>query len=111
MLRVDRLNFAVGTPYETRFAPRPARAAGAAGRGGRGAAHGAVGGGRGAARRGAAGAFKLADGTPLALGGKTGTGDNRIVIGRGGARGVALNRTATFVFYPGRTTSARSPPT
>ena len=54
----------------------------------------------GTARR-LAGAFKLADGTPLALGGKTGTGDNRIVIGRGGARGVALNRTATFVFYLG----------
>ena len=54
----------------------------------------------GTARR-LAGAFKLADGTPLALGGKTGTGDNRIVIGRGSARGVALNRTATFVFHLG----------
>lgn len=54
----------------------------------------------GTARR-LSGAFKLADGAPLALGGKTGTGDNRIVIGRGGARGVALNRTATFVFYIG----------
>jgi hypothetical protein len=74
--------------------------AGAAGRGG-GAAHGAVGGGRGRHGAAPAGAFKLADGTPLALGGKTGTGDNRIVIGRGSARGVALNRTATFVFYLG----------
>jgi membrane peptidoglycan carboxypeptidase len=101
-LRVDRLNFAVGTPYETRFAPKagegervlPAEVAAAL----RTALSEVVEGGT--ARR-LAGAFKLADGTPLALGGKTGTGDNRIVIGRGGARGVALNRTATFVFYLG----------
>lgn len=102
MLRIDRLNFAVGTPYETRFAPKagegervlPAEVAAAL----RTALSEVVEGGT--ARR-LAGAFKLADGTPLALGGKTGTGDNRIVIGRGGARGVALNRTATFVFYLG----------
>jgi membrane peptidoglycan carboxypeptidase len=101
-LRVDRLNFAVGTPYETRFAPKtgegervlPAEVATAL----RTALSEVVEGGT--ARR-LAGAFKLADGTPLALGGKTGTGDNRIVIGRGSARGVALNRTATFVFYLG----------
>ena len=101
-LRVDRLNFAVGTPYETRFAPKagegervlPAEVAAAL----RTALSEVVEGGT--ARR-LSGAFKLADGTPLALGGKTGTGDNRIVIGRGGARGVALNRTATFVFYLG----------
>ena len=35
------------------------------------------------------------------MGGKTGTGDNRIVLGKGASRGVALNRTATFVFYLG----------
>ena len=101
-LRVDRLNFAVGTPYETRFAPKagegervlPAEVAAAL----RTALSEVVEGGT--ARR-LSGAFKLADSTPLALGGKTGTGDNRIVIGRGGARGVALNRTATFVFYLG----------
>jgi membrane peptidoglycan carboxypeptidase len=33
------------------------------------------------------------------VGGKTGTGDNRIVTA--GVRGTALNRTATFVFYLG----------
>ena len=101
-LRIDHLNFAVDTPYETRFvhqstegervmAPEVAAAL-------RSALSEVVEGGT--ARR-LSGAFKLADGAPLALGGKTGTGDNRIVIGRGGARGVALNRTATFVFYIG----------
>lgn len=43
----------------------------------------------------------VADGQTLAVGGKTGTGDNRIVLGRGAGKGVALNRTATFVFYLG----------
>jgi membrane peptidoglycan carboxypeptidase len=101
-LRMDRLDFAASTPYETRFvrelaagervmAPEVAAAL-------RNALSEVVEGGT--ARR-LAGAFKLADGTALALGGKTGTGDNRIVIGRGGMRGVALNRTATFVFYLG----------
>ena len=101
-LRLDRLDFAAGTPYETRFAhvrgegervmaPEVAAAL-------RSALSEVVEGGT--ARR-LSGAFKLADGTVLPVGGKTGTGDNRIVIGRGGARGVALNRTATFVFYLG----------
>ena len=64
----------------------------------------------GTARR-LSGAFKLADGTPLALGGKTGTGDNRIVIGRGGAG--AWRSTAPRPSFStwGRGTSARSPPT
>lgn len=50
------------------------------------------------------GSFKLADGTPLAMGGKTGTGDNRIeAIGAGGRvlSSKSINRTATFVFYIG----------
>ena len=50
------------------------------------------------------GSFKLADGTPLAMGGKTGTGDNRIAaIGSGGRiiSSKSINRTATFVFYIG----------
>jgi hypothetical protein len=50
------------------------------------------------------GSFKLPDGTPLAMGGKTGTGDNRIeAIGAGGRilSSKAINRTATFVFYIG----------
>ena len=100
--RIDRLAFAVGTPYETHFA-------GASGIGERVMAPEVAAALRnalsevvegGTARR-LSGAFKLADGTPVALGGKTGTGDNRIVIGKGAGRGVAMNRTATFVFYLG----------
>ena len=48
--------------------------------------------------------FRQADGSPLAIGGKTGTGDNRIFVSTSaGMRGAstALNRTATFVFYIG----------
>jgi hypothetical protein len=50
------------------------------------------------------GAFKLADKTELTIGGKTGTGDNRIeVFGSGGhlIRSKAVSRTATFVFFIG----------
>jgi membrane peptidoglycan carboxypeptidase len=99
--RIDNLNFATATPYESRFArstdagervmaPEVASAL-------RNALSEVVEGGT--ARR-LAGSFKLADGTPLALGGKTGTGDNRIVVGEG-KHGTVLNRTATFVFYLG----------
>ena len=47
--------------------------------------------------------FRQPDGTVLAVGGKTGTGDNRIFATSGGVKtgGTALNRTATFVFYLG----------
>jgi membrane peptidoglycan carboxypeptidase len=104
-VRIDGLHFAVGTPYETAFARPPAegepvmapQVAAAL----RNALSEVVEGGT--ARR-LAGTFKLADGSPVAVGGKTGTGDNRIVFGgRGGqARAtIALNRTATFVFYLG----------
>jgi membrane peptidoglycan carboxypeptidase len=100
--RIDHLDFATGTPYETRFAspagqgervmaPEVAAAL-------RNALSEVVEGGT--ARR-LSGAFKQADGSPLAVGGKTGTGDNRIVLGKGAGRGVAMNRTATFVFYLG----------
>ncbi len=46
----------------------------------------------------------LSDGTVLPVGGKTGTGDNRVVaVGRGGSRigSSVRNRTATFVFILG----------
>jgi hypothetical protein len=52
----------------------------------------------GTARR-LSGGFRLSDGTEWRLGGKTGTGDNRIVVG--GLPGTAMNRTATFVFALG----------
>ena len=50
------------------------------------------------------GSFIQADGQPLKVGGKTGTGDNRIeTVGAGGRvlSSRAMNRTATFVFYLG----------
>lgn len=52
----------------------------------------------GTARR-LSGSFQSSSGADLSPGGKTGTGDNRVVVNRRG--GLALNRTATFVFYLG----------
>lgn len=57
----------------------------------------------GTARR-LSGTFQKGDGSPFAIGGKTGTGDNRIFTSSAsGAKtsSRALNRTATFVFYLG----------
>jgi membrane peptidoglycan carboxypeptidase len=48
--------------------------------------------------------FLLEEGHPLPVGGKTGTGDNRIVASTSSGYKTssrALNRTATFVFYLG----------
>jgi membrane peptidoglycan carboxypeptidase len=105
VLRIDSLHFAAGTPYEVRLINDPNRArrvmpsevATAL----RGALSQVV--DAGTAKR-VAGSFKLDDGTPLAMGGKTGTGDNRIeAIGAGGRilSSKSINRTATFVFYIG----------
>ena len=50
------------------------------------------------------GAFTLRDQEPIAIGGKTGTGDNRIeVFGSGGhlIRSRSVSRTATFAFFIG----------
>ncbi|HEX5739026.1 MAG TPA: glycosyl transferase family 51, partial [Hydrogenophaga sp.] len=52
----------------------------------------------GTARR-LAGSFRSDSGEELLTGGKTGTGDNRVVVR--GRSTTALNRTATFVFYLG----------
>jgi membrane peptidoglycan carboxypeptidase len=49
-------------------------------------------------------AFLLSNGTPLAVGGKTGTGDNRYdIFGSGGKiiRSSVINRAAVFVFFLG----------
>ena len=104
-LRIDTLHFASGTPYETRFINDP-------GRGERILPHEVATALRealsqvvdaGTARR-VSGSFKLADGTPLTMGGKTGTGDNRIESfgSRGRLIGShSINRTATFVFFIG----------
>lgn len=106
-LRVSRLHFAEGTPYETAFAP--ARLLDGAeqvmapevARTVRAHLRDIV--DNGTARR-VKGAFVGADGVELAVGGKTGTGDHRFE--RYGPGGVVLesrvvNRTATFVFYVG----------
>lgn len=101
-LRMTRLHFAAGTPYETLFEPR--RDAGER------VMHPAVATllrasladvvERGTAGR-IAGAFRD-DGKRVVVGGKTGSGDNRLkTFARGGAvtSSRAVNRTATFVFY------------
>ena len=105
-VRIDSLHFAEGTPYETKL--------------GRNLTHGQ----RvlpsavattlshalsqvvesGTARR-LQDSFNLKDGTPFTLGGKTGTGDNRIeTVNRHGhvLSSQARNRTATFVFFLGK---------
>jgi len=104
-LRIDSLHFAADTPYEIRLVNdpdkgkrvMPSEVATAL----RDALSQVV--DAGTARR-VSGSFKQPDGTPLAMGGKTGTGDNRIeAIGSGGRvlSSKSINRTATFVFYIG----------
>lgn len=104
-LRIEKLHFAANTPYETALirqplvgeqvlAPEVATAV-------RGALSEVV--DAGTARR-LQGGFTKADGHPLPMGGKTGTGDNRLVtVSAGGHRMAsrAVNRTATFVFFLG----------
>lgn len=103
--RLASLDFAADTPYESHFATpdaQPQRVLPAAvAHALRGALTQVV--EAGTARR-IAGTFTQADGTPLQMGGKTGTGDNRIeTVGRYGQvlSSKAINRTATFVFYLG----------
>lgn len=104
-VRIDSLLFAEGTPYETALAARASEGeqllspevASAMGE----ALAQVV--DAGTARR-LAGSFTQVDGTSLAMGGKTGTGDNRIESFGAGGRLLgsrSLNRTATFVFYLG----------
>ncbi|PSJ45628.1 glycosyl transferase family 51 [Zobellella endophytica] len=104
-VRIDSLHFAAATPYETRLARNPNQAQRVMAREVAAALRDAlsqvVDGGT--ARR-LQGSFSLADGTPLVLGGKTGTGDNRIeTVTRYGQviKSQARNRTATFVFFLG----------
>ncbi len=105
MVRIDELHFAAGTPYETVFqrasepgerVMEPEVAATL-----RRALREVV--DAGTARR-VHGAFDLLDGTKVEVGGKTGTGDNRLEAYGPKGRLVgsrAVNRTATFVFYIG----------
>jgi membrane peptidoglycan carboxypeptidase len=104
-VRLDTLHFAAGTPYETQLISDPDRgervlpAEVAAAM--REALSQVV--DSGTARR-VQGSFKTPDGSVLTMGGKTGTGDNRIESFGAGGRVIssrAINRTATFVFYIG----------
>lgn len=104
-LRIDTLHFAADTPYETRLISDPDRGErvlpAEVAKALRGALSQVV--DAGTARR-VSGSFKLPDGTALVMGGKTGTGDNRIESFGAGGRILgsrSLNRTATFVFYIG----------
>lgn len=109
--RVKQLHFAAGTPFETLFAFDGSRAKGdgvgeqvmtpEVARTVRRHLADIV--ENGTARR-VKGAFAAADGTPLVVGGKTGTGDHRFeTFGPGGVviDSRVVNRTATFVFFVG----------
>ena len=104
-LRIDSLHFAANTPYETKLINdpdvgkrvMPSEVATAM----REALSQVV--DAGTAKR-VSGSFVTPDGKPLAMGGKTGTGDNRIeAVGSGGRilSSKSINRTATFVFFIG----------
>lgn len=105
-VRIESLHFAEGTPYETKLGRNlthgqrvmPSEVAATL----RSALSQVVEGGT--ARR-LQGSFNLKNGTPLTLGGKTGTGDNRSeTVNRHGhaISSQARNRTATFVFFLGK---------
>ena len=101
---LQRLHFAAGTPYETEMMlkPEPQRVlAPEIAKTVRQALMGVV--MEGTAKR-LSGAYRAADGQLLPVGGKTGTGDNRLDrFGRGGRliSQRVVDRTATFVFFLG----------
>jgi hypothetical protein len=104
-VRVEELQFAESTPFETIFrrdAPTPERVLSTeVARAARDMLVDVV--EQGTAQR-AKGAFRDEHGNSLVMGGKTGTGDNRVRhFAPGGALSNerALNRTATFVFFVG----------
>jgi membrane peptidoglycan carboxypeptidase len=101
---IKHLHFAVGTPYETNMSPaaKPERVMPAAvAQTVRNALGAVVADGTASRLRGT---YVEADGTPLPVGGKTGTGDNRFdTFARGGAVTASrvVDRTAAFVFFLG----------
>ncbi len=103
-VNLERLNFGDGTPYQTDFVsqPNPQQVLDpAVARTVRQALLGVVSNGTGGA---VSGAYQAANGSPLPVGGKTGSGDNRYHIygPGGGLRGErVVDRTATFVFFLG----------
>ncbi len=103
--RVEELHFAEGTPWETRLVRRGAEGERVmnpdVARILREAMEDVV--QEGTARR-VRGVFRMPDGTPLPVGGKTGTGDNRFRVYAPGGRlteSRSVNRTSTFVFFIG----------
>jgi membrane peptidoglycan carboxypeptidase len=104
-VKIQELSFAAGTPYETELAIAPeeprrvfAREVAATIRK---ALTNVVEEGTGVRFRGA---YRGADGGPLIVGGKTGTGDNRFESyspGKRVATSRVVDRTATFVFFMG----------
>src|SRR5436190_5389656 len=103
-ISIERLRFAEGTPYETTMKrePEPERVMSPeVAQVARRALMGVV--AEGTARR-LVGTYKGADGIPLEVGGKTGTGDNRYhTFGSGGGiiGSRVVDRTGTFVFFLG----------
>ncbi len=102
---LKRLHFAVDTPYETHMRPRQPRGEVLFPKEVAQTLRDALG---MVVETGTAvrlhGAIKYADGTPVLMGGKTGTGDHRFErIGPGGQvlESRVVNRTATLVFYLG----------
>jgi len=105
IVRFDSLHYAQATPYETVLdklpeqglqvlAPEVAKAA-------RGALIGVVEAGTAGRLKGI---YKSADGKPLSVGGKTGTGDHRREIWGAGGRlidSIFISRAATFTFFLG----------
>ncbi|PRY16396.1 membrane peptidoglycan carboxypeptidase [Pontibacter ummariensis] len=104
-LRIEELHFAAHTPYETalKWSPKVGEQVMAPEVAALVRANLSEVVDEGTARR-LRGGFTRPDGEPLHVGGKTGTGDNRIFTLTAGGRRVAskaLNRTATFVFFLG----------
>lgn len=102
--RIERLHLAEGTPFETLLTaspttPEPVLGAEIAAVV-RQAMVDVV--ERGSAIR-ARGAIPAADGSPLVIGAKTGTGDNRIrnLLADGTRTNIPMNRTSTLVFFAG----------
>ncbi len=103
LLRVERLHFASGTPYETIMVPSPGVGervmSPVVARTLRQVLAEVV--EQGTARR-LRGVFVHRDGTPAVVGGKTGSGDNRFKTFRRGGGVISakpVNRTATFFFF------------
>jgi membrane peptidoglycan carboxypeptidase len=104
-ISIEGLRFASETPYETVLSRRPLPSQRvlpeAVARTVRAALRQVV--EQGTARR-VAGTFKRADGKPVAVGGKTGTGDHRSKVTGSDGNVVSsrvMNRAATFAFYIG----------